>query len=204
MPVTFLDHMCIKHKPKGLLKNSTVSISGGASDATDSGSCENSVYVYEEGSASLISESRREKERDKDWPHQLWECSVLSWLTITNLGRGRTAAVFRTVSSIFWTMAQMAHSLSLGWILIVFNSCSSSNIEMFGEPVWSYLAGLALVQDLFTLNILLVSTLCLGWVSLVLDVIIAAVKYGYFKSCDDQVDRFVLWEEAILLEGIKY
>ena len=79
MPVTFLDHMCIKHKPKGLLKNSTVSIRGGASDATDSGSCENSVYVYEEGSASLISESEREKERDKDWPHATNSGSVQCW-----------------------------------------------------------------------------------------------------------------------------
>ena len=70
---------------------------------------------------------------------------------------------------------------------------------------WS---NLVLVQELSSLNTLLVSTLCLGWLSLVLDVITAAVKYRHCKYSDkrmkDLMDKTVLWDYAILLEGIKY
>ena len=65
---------------------------------------------------------------------------------------------------------------------------------------------LPLVQDLFTLNILLVSTLCLGWLSLVLDVITAAVK-NYYRSRDsdtEDLEEASFWDNAILLEGLKY
>ena len=65
---------------------------------------------------------------------------------------------------------------------------------------------LALVQDLFTLNILLVSTIALGWLSLVLDVITAAVKNwcrSRNNNTEDQETRG-FWDNAILLEGVKY
>ena len=65
---------------------------------------------------------------------------------------------------------------------------------------------LPLAQDLFTLNILLVSTLCLGWGALVLDVITAAVK-NYYRSRDSDTEdqeEVSFWDNAILLEGLKY
>ena len=138
---------------------------------------------------------------EKDERHQFWESVFLGWLTITNLGKGKTASLYRLVTTLFWTVA---HTLTLVFILVV--CITDPGFGVIGQYINWFKQ--ALVKHLSTLNILLVSTLCLGWVSLVLDVIIAAVKYGYFKSCDDsmknQVDRFVLWEEAILLEGIKY
>ena len=65
---------------------------------------------------------------------------------------------------------------------------------------------LPLVQDLFTLNILLVSTLCLGWGALVLDVITAAIK-NFNRSRDkdtEDLEEASFWDNAILLEGLKY
>ena len=65
---------------------------------------------------------------------------------------------------------------------------------------------LPLAQDLFTLNILLVSTLCLGWGSLVLDVITATVK-NYYRSRDsdkEDQEEASFWDNAILLERFKY
>ena len=65
---------------------------------------------------------------------------------------------------------------------------------------------LPLAQDLFTLRILLVSTLCLGWGSLVLDVITAAVKNhcrSRNRDTEDQ-EEISFWDNAILLEGFKY
>ena len=78
---------------------------------------------------------------------------------------------------------------------------------MFGEPVWSYLAGLALVQDLFTLNILLITIISLGWVSLELDIITAAIKYHYRqndKKRGQENNKASFWDGAILFEGMKY
>ena len=47
---------------------------------------------------------------------QLMECFIMSWLTITNLGRGKTAALFRLVSTLFWTIA---HTITLSVILAI-------------------------------------------------------------------------------------
>ena len=146
--------------------------------------------------------------REKNWRQLLWECSecsVLSWLTITNLGRGKTAAVFRMVSSVFWTIA---HTMSLGWLLVFFN-LGSTNFDMFGfgEFLRSYLSGLALVQDRPTLNILLISIISLGWLSLDLDIITAAIKnhyrHGDKNTAEDQENKASFWDGAILFEGMK-
>ena len=140
---------------------------------------------------------------------QFGECLLMSWLTITNLERGRTAALLRIVSTLYWTIA---HTITLSVILrICHTDPGIVNIE-FDNPTrntpvtfinWSELP---LAQDLTTLNILLVSTLCLGWGSLVLDVITAAVKYHYRSrsNTEDQEEEVSFWEGAILLEGLKY
>ena len=65
--------------------------------------------------------------------------------------------------------------------------------------IWSELP---LVQDLSTLNTLLISTICLGWGSLVLDVITAGVKHCYRDNTKKEETSF--WDKAILLEGLKY
>ena len=132
---------------------------------------------------------------------QMWESVKMSWLTITNLGRGKDASHCRLVSTLYWTIA---HTITLSVILDICNTdptiVNADNFE-FGE--W---AKLPLVQDLTSLNILLVSTLCLGWGALVLDVITAAVKKCRSKDSDteDQEEKASFWDGAILLEGLKY
>ena len=136
---------------------------------------------------------------EKDRRHQFWESLFLGWLTITNLGKGKTASLYRLVTTLFWTVA---HTLTLVFILVVCNT--DPGLAVIGQYIdWSKLA---LVQDLSTLNILLVSTLCLGWLSLVLDVITAAVKNHYKdknRNTEDQ-EEASFWDGAILLEGLKY
>ena len=136
------------------------------------------------------------------WVTQCLECMFLSWLTITNLGRGKSAALCRLVSSIFWTVA---HTINITVILVICNTDPAIVILPIVDVVWSELA---LVQDLTTLNLLLVSTLCLGWGSLVLDVITAAAKYCCCRPRDnnkkDQDNKASFWDGAILLEGLKY
>ena len=140
--------------------------------------------------------------KGKAWDRQLWECLPLSWLTISNLGRGKAAAVCRLVSSLFWTIA---HTINITIILAICNidpgifDAEDRNLEV----VWSELA---LVQNLSTLNALLISTLCLGWASLALDVITAHVKHHYRSSdnTEEQEEENSFWDRAILLEGWKY
>ena len=103
---------------------------------------------------------------EKDEERQFDECYFMSWLTMTNLGRGKTAALFRMVSTLFWIMA---HTVTLTVILVICNTDPSSG----DDYNWSELA---LVQDLTILNTLLISTISLGWLSLVADVITAYVR----------------------------
>ena len=125
-----------------------------------------------------------------------FECVFLSWLTITNLGRGKTAAVCRMVSSIFWTVA---HTINITVILVICNN--DPGFIDWNLVVWSELP---LVQDLSTLNTLLISIICLGWGSLVLDVITAGVKYYCRARNNKEEQETSFWHGAILLEGLKY
>ena len=88
---------------------------------------------------------------------------------MTNLGRGKIAALYRMVSSLFWIIA---HTITFIVILAICNM-DPSNVSI-NNVYWSELA---LVQDLTILNALLISTICLGWLSLVADVIIAYVRF---------------------------
>ena len=129
----------------------------------------------------------------------------MSCLTITNLGRGKAAAVCRMVSTIYWIIA---HTITFTVILVICNTDPGIvNYDFGGGPLVINWSELPLVQDLSTLNILLVSTLCLGWLALVLDVITAAAKYRCCRPSDnnkkDQDNEASFWDGAIFLEGLK-
>ena len=81
----------------------------------------------------------------------------------------KAAAFLRLVTTLYCTIA---HTITLTVILAICNT-DPSNVDVLVVK-WTHLP---LVQDLTTLNILLVSTICLGWFSLVMDVITATVKY---------------------------
>ncbi len=133
------------------------------------------------------------------WPlkasQEMLEACLMSLLTITNLGRGKTAALCRLVSTLHWTIG---HTITFTVILAICNNDPGIIIVD-----WSRFP---LVQNLTTLNILLGSSLCLGWLSLVLDVITAAVKNHYKDKNSDTEDQeeASFWDGAILLEGLKY
>ena len=107
------------------------------------------------------------------------------------------------MSTIYWTIA---HTITFTVILAICNTDPS--IVYFDLDADDYInwSELPLAQDLYTLNILLVSTLCLGWGSLVLDVIIATVKKccrSRDRNSEDQ-EEASFWDNAILFEGFKY
>ena len=55
---------------------------------------------------------------EKDMGRQFFECCIMSFLTMTNLGRGKTAALYRMVSTLFWIIA---HTITLTVILAILN-----------------------------------------------------------------------------------
>ena len=147
----------------------------------------------------LITDRRYNLFEEKDVWGQFVECFSLSWLTITNLGRGKSAAVLRLVSSIFWTVA---HTINLPVILIICNTDPGiMDDKRWSAVVWSELS---LVQDLSTLNTLLITILCLGWGSLVLDVITTGVKHYWAREDTEEEEETSFWDGAILMEGYKY
>ena len=138
-------------------------------------------------------------EMGENWTRDILECVFLSWLTITNLERGKTAALCRLVSTFYWTIA---HTITLVVILSICDT-NPGNVKLShydGETF--YWSDLALVQDLSTLNTLLPVTICLGWLSLVLDVIAAAVQHKCYDNAEEQEKSF--WDGAVLLEGFRY
>ena len=57
------------------------------------------------------------------------------------------------------------------------------------------------------LNIIIITTICLGWMSLLLDVIISSIKNHCRhnnNNSEDQDDEASFWDGAILLTGYKY
>ena len=121
-------------------------------------------------------------------------------MTITNLGRGKAAAVCRLMSSLFSTVA---HTISVTIILAICNT-DPGIVDAEDRLLVVNWAELALVKNLSTLNTLLISTLCLGWGSLVLDVITASVKHHYRDRDNMEKQKETSsWDSAILLEGWK-
>ena len=70
----------------------------------------------------------------EDWLHML-ESTIMSWLTITNLGRGRVPALFRLVSILYWTIA---HTIPFTVILVIcITDPGIVNFDEYGK--WSEL-----------------------------------------------------------------
>ena len=119
------------------------------------------------------------------WSRDVLECSVLGWLTITNLRRSKVNALCRMISTIFWTTF---NTISVLVILIICNTDPGivTLPSILGDDiVWSELP---LVQDLSMLNILIITTICLGWLAMVLDVIIASARFQY-RGPNDKIKK---------------
>ena len=126
-----------------------------------------------------------------DDSQQFWgECVFLSWLTLGGLGRTKYAAVCRFVSTLTVTIL---YSLMLGIIMVICNVYQDSVPYFdFGNGVsWSELE---LVKEPIYLNLILGFTIGLGWISFLLDVILAWCKSHDWKSHNwRHLSKFLDW-----------
>ena len=148
--------------------------------------------------------------RKVDDAQQAGEC-LLAWLTLVGLGKRKSAALFRLFSTLLITII---YSLILVIIMIICNVNPNSGYVYGAVLAWS---DLKIVQDRFYLNLLLGSTIGLGWVSFLLDIIITWCKSHDWRShnwgCMEKlVNWFVdpkdkdagFWDEAVLLQGLGF
>ena len=135
-----------------------------------------------------------------------------SWLTMAGMGRGKSAAVYRLWSSLTVTII---YSLILGIILVICNVDPASGYIYGAGYSWK---DLEIVKNPYFLNLLLVITICLGWVSFLVDIILAWCKNHNWRShnwgpLNKAVEWFVdpqetqdkasgFWDEAVLLQGL--
>ena len=141
------------------------------------------------------------KEKDGQ---QAWECVFLSWLTLAGLGRSKVAVVYRLVSTLLVTIT---YSLILGIILAISNDDPTSGYIHGAGLSW---ADLKLVKGPLYMNLILGSTIGLGWFSLLVDVLLAWAKSRDWRSynwgplifVDPQDEQAGFWDKAVLLEGL--
>ena len=145
-----------------------------------------------------------------DLPHEdvdrqhYWECTFLCWLTLAGLGRTKKAIVYTLLSTL---LATIIYSLILVIIILI---CNFHNADLS----WS---DLEIVKDPLFLNILLGSTIGLGWISFLLDIILACCKSHDWRSHNwgplkkaliwfvDPLDQEAsFWDRAVLLQGVQY
>ena len=102
----------------------------------------------------------------KDWKAQFWESYILSFLTVTNIGRSKSATVFRMVSTYY---IFTVHILLLAAVLIICNANPGMVVipgAVSGDIVW---AQLPIVRDISFLNLTIALTITGGFLSLLLD-----------------------------------
>ena len=132
-----------------------------------------------------------------DRNQQLMECIFLSWITLTSLGKSKRAAVFRSISTLLITAI---YSVILTVFLVICNTNASAGYTYIirGDGVtWSE-KPFVFLQNGFYLNLILGLTICLGWVSFLLDLVTATIKFHCRASLEKS-----FWDCAILLEGFK-
>ena len=145
-----------------------------------------------------------------DDDQQAWESVFLSWLTLAGLGSSEYASVCRLYSTLLVTII---YSLVLTLILIVCNVDPDSGY-IHGPGPW---IELELVKKPVYMNLILGSTVALGWSSLLLDIFSAWCKSHDWRShnwgplmmivdwfVDPQDDEVCFWDGAVLMEGLKY
>lgn len=127
---------------------------------------------------------------EDDGNQQGWECVFLSWLTLAGLGKSKVDAVYRLVSTLLVTIT---YSIILGIILAICNDDPASGyIHGYGLS-WS---DLELVKDTQYMNKILGSTISLGWISLIVDFVVAFIKSMFAEG------EGGFWDLAVLLEGL--
>ena len=115
------------------------------------------------------------------------------FLTVASLGTSKLDAVLRTWLTLFFTII---YTLILSAILVVCYvdpDIVSINFPLMAiEHTWS---DLKIVKEPFYLNLILFSTISLGWIALFLDIL-----SGWLKFNDSLETKF--WGKTVLLEGL--
>ena len=148
---------------------------------------------------------------EEDDYQQFFELVLLSWLTVAGLGKGKWAAVLRLESTLLITII---YTIILGTIMVISNVDANCTYLSGAGLSW---IDLAIVKDPFYLNLLLGSTIGLGWLAFMVDFVITWCKAHDWRSHNwgplkKIVDWFVdpldqeagFWDEAVLLQGLGF
>ena len=119
------------------------------------------LYLFE---LLLTSDRLYKLSNEMDWLRQNWYCTILSWLTATNLENSRTAKIFRLTSAYFWFVF---YTLTLVITAIIANKHPNTNVHYFS---WS---DVKIVENIGYLNAMVCVTSSIGLLSLLID-------FGYF------------------------
>ena len=124
------------------------------------------------------------------------EYVALHWLTLGSLGTSEMDAFLRTWLTLLFTII---YTLMLSAILVICYMDTdkvSVQLPLLGiEYTWS---DLEIVKEPIFLNLILYSTIGLGWTALPLDII-----FTWWRFKDSQDDETGFWRKTVLLEGLK-
>ena len=118
------------------------------------------------------------------------EYVLLHWVTLGSLGPSKLDAVLRTWLTLLFTLIS---TIILSAILVI---CyvDPDIVTVKGAGGWS---NLTIVQKPFFLNLIIFSTITLGWAAFFLDILITWCKFK--DSQDNETDFF---GKTVLLEGL--
>ena len=125
------------------------------------------------------------------------EYSNLHALTLGNLGTSKLDAVLRTWLTLLSTIIYTVILSAILVVCYVDPEKGSIQLSIMGmEYTWS---DLEIVKKPFFFNLILYSTLGLGWIALFLDILSTWCKYKV--SLDDETG---FWGKTVLLEGLTF
>ena len=117
------------------------------------------------------------------------------FLTLGSLGPSKLDAVLRSWFTLLFTII---YTIILSAILVVchvdLDMVSLPTALFHGNYIWS---DVEIVKEPFFLNVILTSTISLGWIALFLDILSTWCKFK--DSLDNETD---FWGKTVLLEGL--
>ena len=123
------------------------------------------------------------------------EYAIVHFLTLASLGVSKMDAVLRTGFTLLFTII---YTIILSTILVVCYvdpDIGSIQLPTLGiKYTWS---DLKMVKEPFFLNLIILSTIGLGWIALFLDILSTWCKFK-----DSLNDETGFWGKTVLLEGI--
>ena len=125
------------------------------------------------------------------------EYVVLHWLTLASLGASKMDAVLRSWFTLFFTIIYTIILSAILMVCYVDPEKVSVQLPKLGmEYTWS---NLEIVKDPLFLNIILYSTITIGWTALVLDIL--STWYRFKDSLNDETG---FWGKTVLLAGLTF